>query len=168
MTAGLKMKSVRVHTVTVLSSDTYVEYIVQYVHSHKNLVLKIILNNAEAVQSPPRSYTKRIQCYSRLDKFHTKNMIHYSMSTKSCKIFDSGYAVCDAHRGDWLRGVRIESFLASGSYKRDKYKICWFTRPKILSPEFSNFQNFWNLWSNITAKSKPNSKILKPVYQGPG
>ena len=78
----------------------HLEYIVQYVHSHKNLVLKIILNNAEAVQSPPRSYTKRIQCYSRLDKFHTKNMIHYSMSTKSCKMFDSGYAVCDAHRGD--------------------------------------------------------------------
>ena len=28
-------------------------------------------------------------------------------------------------------------------------------------------QNVRTWWSNISAKSKPNSKILKPVYQGP-
>ena len=45
-------------------------------------------------------------------------------------------------------------------------KFFRFAKLKILTPH-RRVEFVWSLWSNISAKSKPNSKILYPVIRGP-
>ena len=93
----------------------------------------------------------------------------YELKVRVSQVFESNEWLNAASLWLLLKGQPEEILLGvNTSIMKENISIkCWFANHKILTPPCHEHRGV-NFMIDISAKSKPSSKILKPVYQGPG